>query len=63
MYIYIYKKHIIIYIYIYDEDFSQLYDKCVARSARQLYLYTFFNLHDLLSYIFILLKVIVVVYF
>ena len=29
------KKHI--YIYIYDEDFSQLYDKCGARAARQLY--------------------------
>ena len=24
--------------YIYDEDFSQLYDKCGARSARRLYL-------------------------
>ena len=32
IYIYIYKKH----IYIYDEDFSQLYDKCGARAARQL---------------------------
>ena len=32
--IYIYKKHII--IYIYDEDISQLYDKCGARAARQL---------------------------
>ena len=29
---YIYKKH----IYIYDEDFSPLYDKCGARSARRL---------------------------
>ena len=26
------------YIYIYDEDFSQLYDKCGARAARQLYI-------------------------
>ena len=34
IYIYIYKKH----IYIYDEDFSQLYDKCGARAARQLML-------------------------
>ena len=33
IYIYIYKKH----IYIYDEDFSPLYDKCGARSARRLY--------------------------
>ena len=33
IYIYIYKKH----IYIYDEDFSQLYDKCGARAARQLF--------------------------
>ena len=24
-------------VYIYDEDFSQLYDKCGARAARQLY--------------------------
>ena len=32
--------YIYIYIYIYDEEFSQLYDKCVARSARQLYIYT-----------------------
>ena len=32
IYIYIYKKH----IYIYDEDFSPLYDKCGARSARRL---------------------------
>ena len=32
----IYKKHIIIYIYNYDENFSQLYDKCGARAARQL---------------------------
>ena len=34
------------YIYIYDEDFSQLYDKCGARAARQLifihvYIYTY----------------------
>ena len=35
IYIYIYKKHGL-YIYIYDEDFSQLYDKCGARAARQL---------------------------
>ena len=34
IYIYIYKKH----IYIYDEDFSQLYDKCGARAARQLFI-------------------------
>ena len=32
----IYIKNIYIYIFIYDEYFSQLYDKCGARSARQL---------------------------
>ena len=32
-----------IYIYIYDEDFSQLYDKCGARSARRLFLK--YNMH------------------
>ena len=37
IYIYIYKKH----IYIYDEDFSQLYDKCGARAARQLLMINF----------------------
>ena len=37
IYIYIYKKH----IYIYDEDFSQLYDKCGARAARQLYIFIY----------------------
>ena len=36
IYIYIYIKNIY-NIYIYDEDFSQLYDKCGARSARRLY--------------------------
>ena len=41
IYIYIYKKH----IYIYDEDFSPLYDKCGARSARRLYIANL-NLHD-----------------
>ena len=39
IYIYIYKKH----IYIYDEDFSQLYDKCGARAARQQVQKTFKN--------------------
>ena len=44
IYIYIYKKH----IYIYDEDFSPLYDKCGARSARRLYIYDedFSQLYD-----------------
>ena len=34
--IYIYKKHLCIYIPVYDEDFPPLYDKCGARAARQL---------------------------
>ena len=29
------KRGSTVYIYIYDEDFSQLYDKCGARAARQ----------------------------
>ena len=37
IYIYIYKKH----IYIYDEDFSQLYDKC---GARGIYIYKYINI-------------------
>ena len=32
-------KCFFVLVYIYDEDFSQLYDKCGARAARQLYNY------------------------
>ena len=28
-------REVLLYIYIYDEDFSPLYDKCGARSARR----------------------------
>ena len=45
----IYIKNIYIYIYIYDEDFSPLYDKCGARSARQLYIkniYIYIYIYD-----------------
>ena len=45
IYIYIYKKH----IYIYDEDFSPLYDKCGARSARRLYWKNSMNNHVILK--------------